>query len=52
MPPPSAPGAGSEPGPASPVGVADELAKLQRLVDQGTITPTQFEAQKQKLLGG
>jgi membrane protein YdbS with pleckstrin-like domain len=32
--------------------VADELAKLQDLVDRGTITPQQFEAQKQRLLGG
>ncbi len=45
------------PGPSSarataPLSVADELQKLQDLVDRGTITPAQFEAQKEKLLGG
>ena len=37
------------PGPAS---VADEIAKLETLYQKGTITQAQFEAQKQKLLGG
>ncbi|HET9602323.1 MAG TPA: PH domain-containing protein [Acidimicrobiales bacterium] len=35
-----------------PVSVADEIAKLEELVQRGTITPAQFEAQKQRLLGG
>jgi len=54
VPPLPAPPYGSTapPGPSPSVGVADELAKLQQLVDRGTITPAQFEAQKQKLLGG
>jgi hypothetical protein len=42
-PPPAAPG---------PVSVADEIAKLETLFQKGTITQAQFEAQKQKLLGG
>jgi membrane protein YdbS with pleckstrin-like domain len=41
--PPAAPG---------PVSVADEIAKLETLFQKGTITQAQFEAQKQKLLGG
>ena len=31
---------------------ADEIQKLEALLQRGTITPAQFEAQKQKLLGG
>jgi membrane protein YdbS with pleckstrin-like domain len=50
------PVAGMPPPPVAPIiaplSVADELTKLQNLVDQGTITAEQFEAQKQKLLGG
>ena len=43
----------SAPAPApGPVSVADEIQKLEALVQRGTITPAQFEAQKQKLLGG
>ena len=46
----------SSPAPQAPVGstlsVADELTKLQDLMDRGTITPQQFEVQKQKLLQG
>ena len=54
-----APGAGgvpAAPAPApvspGPVSVADEIAKLETLYQKGTITQAQFEAQKQKLLGG
>jgi hypothetical protein len=32
--------------------VAAELEKLEGLLQRGTITQAQFEAQKQKLLGG
>jgi hypothetical protein len=32
--------------------VADELEKLEALFHRGTITQAEFEAQKQKLLGG
>jgi uncharacterized membrane protein YdbT with pleckstrin-like domain len=53
VPPPPAPAAyraaPAAPGPAS---VADEIAKLETLYQKGTITQAQFEAQKQKLLGG
>ena len=42
-PPPAAP---------APVSVADEIAKLETLFQKGTTTQAQFEAQKQKLLGG
>jgi uncharacterized membrane protein YdbT with pleckstrin-like domain len=50
-PPPAAAAyrAAPAPGPAS---VADEIAKLETLFQKGTITQAQFEAQKQKLLGG
>jgi len=41
----------SPPPVGSTLSVADELTKLQDLVDRGTITPQQFEVQKQKLLG-
>lgn len=46
------------PPPAAPVatapslGVADELEKLEGLLQRGTITQAQFEDQKRKLLGG
>ena len=50
MPPPPPTIAGSAASP--PVSVADEIEKLEGLLQRGTITPTQFEAQKQKLLGG
>jgi uncharacterized membrane protein YdbT with pleckstrin-like domain len=45
--PPPAPAAA-----LGPISVADEIQKLEALVQKGTITPAQFEAQKQKLLGG
>ena len=45
----AAPAPPAAPGPAS---VADEIAKLETLFQKGTITQAQFEAQKQKLLGG
>lgn len=48
-PAPAAERAAPAPGPAS---VADEIAKLETLYQKGTITQAQFEAQKQKLLGG
>ena len=40
------------PRPPAPASVADEIAKLETLFQKGTITQAQFEAQKQKLLGG
>jgi membrane protein YdbS with pleckstrin-like domain len=40
------------PAPQGPASVADEIAKLETLYQKGTITQAQFEAQKQKLLGG
>jgi membrane protein YdbS with pleckstrin-like domain len=45
-PPPPAPSGGSS------LGVADELEKLEGLLQRGTITQAQFEDQKRKLLGG
>ena len=36
---------------AAPVSVADELAKLDRLRDEGVMTEAEFEAQKARLLG-
>lgn len=33
------------------VSIADELAKLAKLRDDGTLTPEEFEAQKKRLLG-
>ena len=38
------------PAPAAPMSVADELAKLDRLRDQGVISDQEFEAQKARLL--
>ncbi|WP_227999757.1 SHOCT domain-containing protein [Mycolicibacterium sp. P1-5] len=40
----------SAPAPES-VSVADELAKLAKLRDDGVLTPDEFAAQKAKLLG-
>jgi membrane protein YdbS with pleckstrin-like domain len=41
------------PAPSGPaISVADEIAKLETLYQKGTITQAQFEAQKQRLLGG
>ena len=40
----------SAPPPASPVSIADELAKLAKLKDQGLLTDAEFQAQKKKLL--
>ncbi|MFE9593596.1 DUF4429 domain-containing protein [Streptomyces sp. NPDC006294] len=37
---------------AAPVSVADELAKLGTLLQQGLITQQEFEQQKARLLGG
>jgi hypothetical protein len=34
-----------------PASVADELRKLKTLMDEGVLTPEEFEIQKQKLLG-
>jgi uncharacterized membrane protein YdbT with pleckstrin-like domain len=53
-PPPASAAYRAAPAPASPgpVSVADEIAKLETLYQKGTITQAQFEAQKQKLLGG
>ncbi len=39
------------PEPLSPVLVADELAKLARLRDDGVLTPEEFAHQKRRLLG-
>jgi uncharacterized membrane protein YdbT with pleckstrin-like domain len=36
--------------PSAPISVADELAKLDRLRDQGVISDQEFEAQKSRLL--
>jgi len=36
--------------PSAPMSVADELAKLDRLRDQGVISDQEFEAQKSRLL--
>ena len=47
--PPAPQAPAPSPGPAS---VADEIAKLETLYQRGTITQAQFEAQKQRLLGG
>lgn len=38
-------------GPASSASLADELAKLAGLRDQGILTPAEFEQQKARLLG-
>ena len=37
---------------AAPASVADELAKLDRLRDDGTISEQEFQTQKARLLGG
>lgn len=37
---------------AAPLSVADELAKLNGLLQQGILTPDEFAAQKARLLGG
>jgi membrane protein YdbS with pleckstrin-like domain len=50
-PPPPAPAPAAAPA-ASSLGVADELEKLESLLQRGTITQAQFEDQKRKLLGG
>jgi hypothetical protein len=44
-------GAPSLPAPAASTSVADELAKLAGLRDQGILTEDEFSAQKAKLLG-
>jgi hypothetical protein len=36
---------------AATVGVADELIKLKKLLDEGGITQAEYDAQKKKLLG-
>lgn len=36
---------------ATPLSVADELAKLAQLRDSGVLSPQEFDAQKSKLLG-
>ncbi|WP_375434945.1 SHOCT domain-containing protein [uncultured Hymenobacter sp.] len=36
--------------PSSPMSVADELFKLQRLLEQGVLTAAEFEEQKRRLL--
>lgn len=47
------PGALAAPaGPPPPASVADELAKLAALRDQGALTETEFQQQKTRLLGG
>ncbi|MFJ8448762.1 SHOCT domain-containing protein [[Kitasatospora] papulosa] len=40
-----------ETGPAPSASLADELAKLANLRDQGILSPTEFEQQKRRLLG-
>ena len=52
VPPPPAPVADRSAPTPGPVSVADEITKLETLFQKGTITQAQFEAQKQKLLGG
>jgi predicted metalloprotease with PDZ domain len=37
--------------PAQPLSVADEIAKLAKLKDEGLLTQVEFDAQKKKLLG-
>ena len=39
-------------GSAQPVSVADEIAKLKKLYDDGAITKEEYDAQKKKLLEG
>lgn len=40
------------PAASPPASVADEIAKLAALRDQGAITETEYQQQKQRLLGG
>jgi Short C-terminal domain len=47
----------AQPAPAPPpaaggTGTADELERLKGLLDQGALTPAEFDAAKQKVLGG
>lgn len=45
-------GAVGQPGqPAPPIDVADQLERLEGMLERGTLTPEEFEAQKQRLLG-
>jgi hypothetical protein len=39
-------------GSAAPVSVADELMKLAALVQEGILSPQEFEAQKARLISG
>ena len=41
----------SVPAPSAPVDVATQLEKLEGMLDRGSLTPEEFEAQKRKLLG-
>jgi hypothetical protein len=43
---------GSPATPPPPASIADELAKLAALRDQGALTEDEFQQQKQRLLGG
>jgi len=53
QPPPPRAYSSPAPAPSAPaISVADEIAKLETLYQKGTITQAQFEAQKQRLLGG
>jgi membrane protein YdbS with pleckstrin-like domain len=52
MPPPPPGAVAAAPVSAAGASVADELEKLEALFHRGTITQAEFEAQKQKLLGG
>jgi membrane protein YdbS with pleckstrin-like domain len=45
MPPPAAPA------PVAPADVASQLEKLEGMLERGTLTQAEFDAQKQKLLG-
>lgn len=54
---PAAPAApASPPAPAAPVGgegdIASKLTQLKSLLDQGVLTPEEFESAKQQLLAG
>ena len=37
---------------AAPIDVASQLEKLEGMLERGTLTPEEFEAQKRRLLGG
>lgn len=51
QPPPAQPQPPPQPPPAQkPVSVADKLRELKRLLDEGLITPEEYEAAKKKLL--